>query len=83
MPKKTMLKQVKDDIADIFAAPCGQQAQTRLSFYVEKYSQSAPKLSEWMEANVAEGLTIFQLPAKHRRRMRTTNPLEKMLLNLT
>lgn len=78
VPKKTMQKQVKNDIADIFAAPCGQMAQARLSFYVEKYSEIAPKLSEWMEENLAEGLMIFQFPQKHRRRMRTTNPLERL-----
>jgi hypothetical protein len=30
VPKKTMQKQVKGDIADIFAAPNGQMAQIRL-----------------------------------------------------
>jgi transposase-like protein len=78
VPKKTMLKEVKDDIADIFAAPCGQLADTRLGFYVEKYAQSAPKLSQWMEENLPEGLTVFKLPKKHRKRMRTTNPLERL-----
>jgi putative transposase len=78
VPKKTMLKEVKDDIADIFAAPCGQLAHTRLSFYVEKYAEIAPKLSDWMETNIADGLTVFDFPQKHRRRMRTTNPLERL-----
>ena len=78
VPKKTMLKQVRDGLADIFAAPCGQLAQTRLTFYIEKYAQSAPKLSEWMEENLPEGLTVFDFPQAHRRRMRTTNPLERL-----
>ena len=73
-----MQKQVSDDIADIFAAPNGELAQTRLKYYVEKYSIPAPKLSEWMEENLPQGLTIFELPAKHRKRMRTTNPLERL-----
>ena len=78
VPKKTMQKQVHDDIADIFAAPSGELAQVRLKYYVEKYGKSASKLSEWMEENLPEGLTIFELPAKHRKRMRTTNPLERL-----
>lgn len=78
VPKKTMAKEVKDDIADIFAAPCGKLADTRLSYYVEKYSETAPKLSDWMEENISEGLTVFNFPACHRRRMRTTNPLERL-----
>ena len=78
VPKKSMQKQVSDDIADIFAAPDGEMAQTRLKYYVQKYAKSAPKLSEWMEENLAQGLTIFELPARHRKRMRTTNPLERL-----
>jgi putative transposase len=78
VPKKTMQKEVKDSLADIFAAPCGELAHTRLSFYVEKYAEIAPKLSGWMEENLAEGLTVFEFPQAHRRRMRTTNPLERL-----
>jgi len=78
VPKKSMLKEVSDDIADIFDAPCGQMADTRLKYYVEKYAESAPKLSQWMEENLPEGLTVFQLPQKHRKRLRTTNPLERL-----
>ena len=78
VPKKSMQKQVSDDIADIFAAPCGELAQTRLQYYVQKYADSAPQLSEWMEENLPEGLSVFELPAKHRKRMRTTNPLERL-----
>ena len=78
VPKKTMQKQVHDDIADVFASPNGELAQERLKYYVEKYAVSAPQLSEWMEENLPEGLTVFQLPAKHRKRMRTSNSLERL-----
>ena len=73
-----MQKQVSDDIADIFAAPNGELAQIRLKYYAEKYAESAPGLSEWMEENLPQGLSVFELPAKHRKRMRTTNPLERL-----
>ena len=78
VPKKTMQKRVHDDIADVFAGPNGELAQERLKYYVEKYAESAPQLSEWMEENLPEGLTVFQLPAKHRKRMRTSNSLERL-----
>jgi len=78
VPKKTMQKQVHDDIADVFAGPNGELAQERLKYYVEKYAVSAPQLSEWMEENLPEGLTVFQLPVKHRKRMRTSNSLERL-----
>ena len=38
----------------------------------------APKLAEWLEVNVPESLTVFSLPAKHRRRLRTSNMLERL-----
>ena len=78
VPKKAMQKQLHDDIADVFAAPNGELAQIRLTYYVEKYAKSAPPLSEWLEENIPEGLTVFELPAKHRKRMRTSNSLERL-----
>jgi transposase-like protein len=78
VPKKSMQKQVHDDVADIFAAPNGQLAKTRLKYYIEKYAESAPALSQWMEENLPEGLTVFESPQKHRKRMRTSNSLERL-----
>jgi transposase-like protein len=78
VPKVAMRKQVAADIRDIFDAPDRQEAQNRLSRYVEKYTQSAPKLAEWMGQSIPEGFTVFILPAEHRRYMRTTNMLERL-----
>jgi putative transposase len=44
---------------------------------VDKYLKSAPKLSAWWEANVPESRTVFQFPATHWRRRRTSNLLER------
>ena len=41
---------------------------------IRKYQKSAPKLA----ANVPDGLTVFTLPAAHRRRLRTSNLLERL-----
>ncbi|MFC1676455.1 transposase [Planctomycetota bacterium] len=35
-------------------------------------------MSEWMEGNLPEGLTVFEFPQKPRRRMRPVNPLERL-----
>jgi len=78
VPKIKMRKQVHNDIRDIFNAPDRQQAQQRLKFYVAKYEKTAAKLSVWMEENLPEGLTVFALPEGHRKRMRTTNMLERV-----
>jgi transposase-like protein len=36
------------------------------------------RFGEWMEHNRPEGLTVFSFPAAHRRRIRTTNGLERV-----
>jgi transposase-like protein len=35
---------------------------------VEKYKQVAPKLSQWMENNIPEGLAVFQFPEEHKKK---------------
>lgn len=78
VPKVSMRKGVHNDIRDIFSAPDRDQAQQRLRLYIQKYEKIATKLSAWMEENLPEGLTVFALPEEHRRRMRTTNMLERV-----
>jgi putative transposase len=78
VPKIKLRKQVHADIRDIFNAPDGGQADARLKFYVAKYEKTSAQLSVWMEENLPEGLTVFALPDGHRKRMRTTNVLERM-----
>ena len=45
---------------------------------VEKYQNSAPQLAEWLEASIPQGLTIFELPAAHRKKLRTSNLAERV-----
>jgi putative transposase len=49
-----------------------------LALLVEKYRKNVPKLAEWAEENIPEGLTVYMLPVSHRRRLRTTNGLERL-----
>lgn len=78
VPRRSMKKQVAADLRSVFDAPDRDEAERRLAIVTEKYRESAPKLSEWMEENVPEGLSVFDLPAPHRRRLRTTNMLERL-----
>jgi putative transposase len=54
-------------------------AEAELSRIVGTYTDTAPKLAQWLERNVPEGLAIFSLPEAHRRRMRTANPIERAI----
>ena len=73
-----MKADVASDIRSVFNAPDRQEADTLLKKTVAKYVQNAPRLATWMEENLPEGLTVFEFPQKHRRRMRTSNPLERL-----
>src|SRR6185436_20187560 len=52
--------------------------ERQLAKVVERYAASAPQLAEWLEQNVPEALTVFLLPRRHRRRLRTSNMLERL-----
>lgn len=45
---------------------------------MQKYAKTASRLVDWMEKNLPEGLTVFSFPADHRRRLHTTNGLERV-----
>jgi len=78
VPKVSMRSQVAEDLRDIFDAKNLTCAEERLQKCVARYSKSAPQLADWIEENIPEGLAVFALPSKHRRRMRTTNMLERL-----
>ena len=78
VPKVAMREQVGDDLRNVFNAPDRSEAERQLQLLVRKYAKSAPKLAAWLETDLPEGLTVFGLPAAHRRKMRTTNMLERI-----
>lgn len=78
VPKVSMRSDVAQGMRRIFAADDRVEADRRLRELIETYRDTAPRLADWLEANVPEGLTIFTLPASHRRRLRTTNSLERL-----
>jgi putative transposase len=78
VPKVAMRVEAADDLRAVFNAPDRNEAERHLSLAVEKYRDTAPKLSAWMEDAVPEGLSVFALPSSHRRKLRTTNMLERL-----
>ena len=78
VPHKDMLSDVAADIRTIFDAPDRSTAEAYLAKAVAKYSKTASRLSEWLAANIPEGLTAFAFPAAYRRLLRTTNGVERL-----
>jgi transposase-like protein len=62
----------------VFNAPNRAEAERLLGQMVERHAKSAPKLAAWLEENVPEGLTVFDFPAEHRRKLRTNNTEERL-----
>lgn len=82
VPKLEQRAEIARDLRSIFNANDRVEAQQRLKTIVDKWQKGAPKLSAWLEVNVPESLTVFSLPEAHRKRLRTTNALERVNLEL-
>lgn len=78
VPKISMRADVASDLRAVFNAPDRNEAERQLELALSKYLVSAPKLAEWMQENVHQGLAVFDCPAAHRRKLRTTNSLERL-----
>ena len=78
VPRQSMRLEVAADIRAMFNAPDRKTAEEYLQAAIQKYALSAPRLSAWMEENLAEGFTVFDFPLEHRRLIRTTNSLERI-----
>ena len=78
VPRLEMREGVAACIRSIFNAPDRVEAERLLAKAIDTYREPAPKLASWMEENIPEGFSVFALEPKHRRRLRTTNLLERL-----
>lgn len=78
VPRKELRAEVAADIRTIFNAPDRPMAEAYLKKTVEKYAKNASRLADWMEKNIPEGLTVFAFPTRHQRKLRTSNPIERL-----
>jgi transposase-like protein len=78
VPRKELQGEVAEDLRTIFNAPDLATAETWLKETVQKYQEISPRLANWIEKSIPEGLAVFAFPASHRRRIRTSNMLERL-----
>jgi transposase-like protein len=78
VPRISMRSEVAADLRAVFDAPDRPEADRQLGIAVRKYEKTAPKLATWLAANVPDSLTVFAFPPAHRRRLRTSNLLERL-----
>lgn len=77
-PSVKLREEIGAVIRDIYAAPCKEEAIARLRKAVADYEQRAPRFSAWMEENCEEGLTFYDYPRSHWRKIRTNNACERL-----
>ena len=78
VPKQEWKTEVARDIRHIFTAPSLPEAERLLRLSIERWQEKAPQLVSWMETNIPEGLTVFQFPEVQRKRLRTSNVVERV-----
>ena len=79
IPRKSMQQEVHNDIRDVFNMPTRSDAEIQLKKLIEKYGKTAPELSSWLENELPEGFTVFNVEPDSlnaRRKLRTTNMVE-------
>lgn len=76
--KKSKKIEVAESIRAMFNAENLTEAQRLLKQSVLKYEKDMPALAAWMEENIPEGLTVFNFPSVHRKRLRTSNIAERI-----
>ncbi len=64
-------------LKDIFGALDIKQARERKTELVAELETVKPKVAEWLDIELESCFAVYQLPVEHRRRMRTTNMIER------
>ncbi len=69
---------VKQMLREVFDASDSKAAWKRLQNMVEMLRTTYPNLSEFLEEECEDTLANFNFPVEHRKRIRTTNSLERL-----
>lgn len=77
-PKKSMRGEIAETMRDIFNSPTVTIAHEMKRQAIEKYQKKAPEFARWLEENVDEGLTVYQYPKEHWKKLRTSNGMERL-----
>ncbi len=77
-PKRSMKKELADAVKYIFNSASKEEAIAKCKAISAKYETAAPAFCEWLEENIEDSLTVFDFPESHRRRIRTSNTLERL-----
>ena len=71
-------KELAEGLRGVFAAPSREVALRLAHELAERWGESYPKVADHLEEHVEECLSCLTFPESHRRRIRTTNGLERL-----
>ena len=77
-PKKYMKEEIALAMRNIFHSPSLKTAQIMIEEVKDQFQKSAPEFVNWLDNNISEGLTCFNFPQKHRKKIRTSNGIERV-----
>ena len=78
VPRQSMKREVAEAIRGVFNALNREEAERQLDRLIQAYQDKAPKLAAWAAEAIPEALTVFAFPEGHRRRIRTSNMVERL-----
>lgn len=81
-PNQAMKSVFGQTIRDIFNACSIDDADKKLKEATDQYSSKYPEFTEFLESSVIEGFTIFQFPRPFWIRLRTSNAIENLNLQI-
>ena len=74
-----MRKIIGEELRQVWTATTLAAAEAELKSLIFPYRKDSPKLASWLETAAPEGLAVFKLRKEHRRRKRTSNPIERSI----
>lgn len=77
-PKKHMKEEIALSMREIFNSPSIESAEAMIQHTAKQFERSAPEFVEWLEDNIYEGLTCLKFPRRHRKKIRTSNGIERI-----
>ncbi|WP_353949027.1 IS256 family transposase [Sporolactobacillus sp. Y61] len=75
---KPLKHEVADQVRAILHAPDVDTAQTLLHSFLKAYQEKAPRITEFVETAFDDVTAVLSLPEPYRRRLRTTNGMERL-----
>jgi len=70
-------KEYVPKLKDIFTAPDIEQARERKERLVSELETIKPRVADWLDEDIESCFTVYNLPIEHRKRMRSTNMIER------